>query len=286
MVWCMVRTAANSPRARALGNALKDARESAKLTIRQVGAELGRDHSMISRWENGRIVPDIDDTAAVLEILNVTGQERDLVLGLARDAANQNWVATGLSRRFAALKEWERLADTIINVQPLNIPGLLQTPDYARSIMMSDGATRGEADASVMYRLARQEVLTRNKPVNYIAVIGELAIKYLPCDRKVAIDQLRHLLRVGNQESVTIQALSLSKGYTPALAGPFVLIEPADAAAPIVHLEHYRSSATLTDARDVRDYRLAADQVRRDAMSPDTTTELIAQTITDMESTT
>lgn len=283
----MVRTTANTHRARALGHALKQARKATGLTIRDVGDKLKRHHSLVSRWENARIVPDVNDTEAVLDVLGVTGREREVVLGLAQDASERNWVAPGLSREFAALAEWEGQADSIFNVQPLFIPGLLQTSKYALSVMLSAGANRGEADIGVKFRMARQEVLTRNSPVNYVAIIGENAIKYPPCARDVAIDQLRHLLRISKQqENVTIQALSLNNGYTPAHEGPFVLIEPADASTPIVHLEHFRSSATLTDAKDVRDYRLAVDRICQGAMSPASTTGLIAQTIAEMERTT
>jgi transcriptional regulator with XRE-family HTH domain len=286
----MVRTAANTPRARALGAALREARTGAGMTTRQLGERVGRDHTLISRWEHGKNVPSVDDTEKVLQLLNVPGVERERVVTLARDAADQNWVAPGLGRKFAALTEWERLADTIVNVQPSLIPGLLQTAAYTRSLIMSvPGATRGEADAGVMYRLARQEVLTRNKPVNYIAIIGEDAIKYPLCDRETGIDQLRHLLKLIEQQknNLTIQALPMTKRHTPAHQGPFEYIRSSDLSLPpIVYLEHYRSSATLTDAKDVRDYGLAVDQLRQDAMSPDTTTRLIAQTMDKMENTT
>lgn len=61
----------------------------------------------------------------------------------------------------------------------------------------------------------------------------------------------------------------------------------SDRTKPVVHLEHFRSATTLTDARDVRDFKNAADSVRReDAMSPASTTELIARVADEMEHTT
>jgi hypothetical protein len=64
--------------------------------------------------------------------------------------------------------------------------------------------------------------------------------------------------------------------------GSFVLIESAKS---VVHLEQLGGSSTLADSRDVREYKNAADTIRRDAMSPAATTELIAQLIDEMERT-
>jgi hypothetical protein len=68
----------------------------------------------------------------------VTGDERDRLLQLARDATDPNWVAPGVGTSPPS-PEYERTATNITNVEPLMIPGLLQTADYARSIMLSAG---------------------------------------------------------------------------------------------------------------------------------------------------
>lgn len=254
------------------------------MTIRKLGSLLDRHHTAITRWENGRIAPSVEDTAAVLGILGVTGPERDRLLELARDAADPNWVAPGVHRHLAALTEYERTATRITNVQFAMIPGVLQTADYARSIMLSAGATRGEAEQRVTYRMGRRDILTRHNAVEFHAVIGEAALRYPPCERGVMLQQLRHLQKVSVLDNVTVQAIQLTPGYSPALEGAFVLLE-FDRARPVVQLEHYRSATTLTDQGDVRDYQTAADNIRRDAMSPAATEGLIAEVADEMEHT-
>jgi transcriptional regulator with XRE-family HTH domain len=277
---------ADTPRARQLGAELRQARKVAGLTTHQLGSQLGRAHTHISRWENGRLLPSEADAAAVLGILGVIGEERDRLLELARDAADPNWVAPGIDRQLAALTEYERTAHTIIDVEPLLIPGLLQTADYARAIMVGGaGATRGEIDQRVMFRMGRRDVLTRRNPVQLVAVLGEYALRQPPCERAVMGDQLRQLAKWAALDNVVVQVIPMDHTYTPALEGPFVLIE-FDRAKPVVHLEHYRSSTTITDARDVRDYQSAADSLRRVAMSPAATEELIAELADEMEHTT
>jgi transcriptional regulator with XRE-family HTH domain len=275
-----------TPRSVELGARLREARTRANLSQQKLADLLGKQHSAISRIETGKAALSEADAGAILGLLRVTGAERDEMLQLARDAADPNWVAPGLDRQLAVLTEYERTATTIINVQPLLIPGLLQTADYARAIMIGAGATRGEADQRVMFRMGRRDVLTRHGAVDYVALIGEQALRYQPCEPAVAVEQLRHLQRMAALPNVTIQAIPLASRYTPALEGPFVLID-SDRTKPVVHLEHFRSATTLTDARDVRDFKNAADSVRReDAMSPASTTELIARVADEMEHTT
>lgn len=279
----MVSTA-DTPRARQLGSELRQARKAAGMTTYQLGAKLKRSHTHISRWENGKLTPGEADTGAVLGLLGVTGEERDRLLKLAREASDPNWVAPGVDRQLAALTEYERTAQRIVDVQPLLVPGLLQTADYARSIMVGAGATRGEADQRVTFRLGRREVLTRRNPVELIAIIGEHALRHPPCDADVMTDQLRHLITWSKLDNVSIEVIPMDHTYTPALEGPFVLIE-FERTKPVVHLEHYRSSTTITDVGDVRDYRTAADTLRTAAMTPDATTALITEIADETERT-
>ena len=152
---------ADTPRARQLGAELRAARKAAGLSTSELGTRLGRSHTHVSRWENGKLTPREADVGAVLGILGVTGDERERLLQLARDAGDPNWVAPGVGKQLTVLTEYERTAQRITDVEPLLIPGLLQTGNYARSIMLGAGATRGEAandtvaeryDTRILYR--------------------------------------------------------------------------------------------------------------------------------------
>lgn len=273
---------ADTPRSRQLGAELRQARKASGMTTHQLGRQLDRSHTHVSRWETGKLTPSETDTSAVLGILGVTGEERDRLLKLARDAGDPNWVAPGVDRQLAALTEYERTAHTIVDVQPLLIPGLLQTAEYARSIMIGAGATRGEADQRVTFRLGRRDVLTQRDPVELVAIIGEHALRYPPCEPDVMLEQLRHLISWAELPNVSLNVIPLEQRYTPALEGPFVLLE-FERAKPVVHLEHYRSSTTITDTKDVADYRAAADSLRQATMSPDATTRVITKIIEELK---
>lgn len=277
MLGCMASNA-DTPRARALGAELREARQRAGLSQGALADVIGRSKSHVSRWENGRLIPSETDTAQVLQALGVRGAERARLLELARDALDPDWLAPGIDRQAAALAEYERTARTIINVEPLMIPGLMQTYDYASHVSFGHGVTRGEAQQRAQLRVGRQHVLTRTPPIQLVAIVGEYAVRNAPCPRSVMVDQLRHLLKLAAMENVTLQLLPMKTASVAVLTGPWALIE-FDRTKPIVHLEHYASSATITDAKSVARYRSAVDTLREEAMSPTDSLGLIADII-------
>lgn len=274
----------DTPRSRALGAEIRQARERAGLKQEQLGSRISRSKSHISRWENGRLIPSEADTAQVLQALDIQGAERSRLLELARDALDPNWIAPGVDRQLAALTEYERTATAIVNVEPLVIPGLMQTYDYARHVMIEFGATTGDADQRAQIRLGRQHVLTKASAPRFTAIIGEHALRYPLCSDDVMVEQLRHLLKLANLGNVALRVVQLAQPAAPMLAGPWALLEFART-KPVVHLEQYKSSATITDEKSVEGYRQAIDTLCQTAMSPVDSTRLIADVIENKETT-
>lgn len=275
----------DTPRARALGQELRAAREAIepKLTTRALGERLGgRANSTIVRWENGHVAPSVADTAAVLQELGVTGDDRDRILELAAEVADPNWLAPGIDQQLGMLIDYERTAEDLTEVNLTVPPGLLQTPEFARSIMRADGLAADQAVQRVMLRMARRDVLTGPRRKPFLALVGEYAVRHLACPRNVALPQLQALLHWGEQDNITIQVIPYAAAWTPAHVGPFMLLT-FDRTGDVVVVEHYRSSATITDRQDVADYRAAVDVIRGAAMSPEESARLIAEVVTEME---
>lgn len=273
-------SSADTPRARALGAELRQARERAELSQRALAARIGRASSHIARWEGGKLIPSEADTAQVLQALGVTGADRERLLALAREASDPNWIAPGIERQLAALSEYERTASLIVNIEPLLIPGLMQTYHYARTLMVASGAGSGEADERAQRRVGRQHVITGPSPRSFVAVIGEYALRYPLCDEKTMSEQLEYVLELAKRDNITVQVLPMDRPVLETMYGSWALIE-FDKAKPIVHLEHHGSSATITDSRAVARYRAAVDTLRSTAMSPDDSTGLIADAAND-----
>ncbi len=289
MLWCMAVTNGTTPKARALGMRLREARQAAGLTVRALAAQLEMSHSAISRWEGGSRSPDTEDVASFLTAVGVTGQERAELLKLARGTNDPHWLSVqsgDRDRQMAALLGFERGAQRISDVAPLLIPGLLQTADYARAIMVAADVPTSEIETRVAVRVGRREVLTRRRnPAHLVALVGESAIRQKIGTRDVVLDQMHHLLTWADVSNVDLRVIPETAGWTPALEGPFVLID-FEEERPIVHVENRRAGLFFHEPDDIEAYRNAIDKVKSVAMSPADTTKLIADVIAELETTT
>lgn len=272
-----------TPRALALGGALREIREAAKLTQRQLAERLHHpNNTRVAMWETGKRPPSEADAASVLAVLDVSGVGRERLLAMAREVADPNWLAPGADAHFAEHVDYERSS---LNLTVANVtapPGLLQTADFARSIMMADGLTRAEAEQFVMMRMARRDVITGPDAKPFVAFIGESAIRKMPCPPTIAVGQLRALEHWAKQPNVTIQVIPYSAGWTPAHAGAFMLLK-FEQVRDVVLVDHYASSMFLTSKQDTARYRTAVEKIRRVAMSPEDTSKLIAEVTQEME---
>lgn len=274
-----------SPRVRALSAALKQARVDAGVGQRELARQLGIQHPTLSFWEKGSRIPKLEDVAAILAKLDITGDQKDRILDLARHASEPNWLTAGVpgvSPGLAGVLDCERTATSITDWSPLVLPGLLHTSDYARALL-SAGLPMHEAEPRVMMRMARRDVLTRARPVNLLALIHERALDEVIGSPAIQADQLRHVLAMAELPHVSVQVVRSGQGWHPGMAGPFLLFDFPDSPS-IVHIEHHRSSAFLYDEKDVEDYRTATEIIRGVAMSPADSTKLIAGMITKLES--
>ncbi|WP_017973270.1 helix-turn-helix domain-containing protein [Actinopolyspora halophila] len=280
----MARTTQVNPRARALGAELRQLREEADLGVRELGRRLGIGHTTIWRYESGTKSPSPEDTASLLTALGITGAERERIIDTARNVREPNWLSSGvpgMREELATLIDFERSASHITEMCTLVVSGLLQTSDYARAVMAT--VPSEHAEARLAFRLSRRDILDRRDCPHFVAIIAEAALQERIGGDEVMAEQLRHLLKMADRDNVTIQVLAAgATTWHPAHAGPFILFEFADQ-QPIVHLEHYRTSAFLRKIKDVADYRTAADTLRQRAMSPDESKATIARRLESIE---
>jgi transcriptional regulator with XRE-family HTH domain len=263
------------------------------MTVRQLAAQIGVSHSTVSKWENAVQVPDLESVVAYLQACGVTGQARERVLQLVRGTTDPNWLAGGLqdaSEGLMGVLECERLATEIDEWSPLLVPGLLQTPDYARAILGTDPTlSPKELDALVAVRIGRRENLTKVRdeetnlgPADYTALISENALRERVGGNVVLSEQLRYLLELAKLPTVTILVIRARQDWHPGLSGPFILYRFAEA-PPIVHIEHHRSSAFLYEVDDILAYKAAATVIRRRALSAEDSSAFIGEVINEVE---
>ncbi|HEX3783967.1 MAG TPA: helix-turn-helix transcriptional regulator [Pseudonocardiaceae bacterium] len=284
---------AGAPRARTLAGALRKAREATGKSVREFARVLGMSHATVSKWENTRLVPDVEQVVAYMQAAGVTGEARERVLQLVRGSDDPSWLASGLagaSQGLAGVLECERTATEIVQWAPLLVPGPCQTRDTAHAILRHDEAlSPKELHALVDVRVGRRKILTDIRdeaahlgPVEYTALISENALYEQPGGHQVAIEQLRHLLTVAELPTVSLHVVRARGEWHPGLSGPFILYHFADD-DPIVHLEHHKSSAFLYDAGDITAYKVATTVIRRRAMTPAESTSFITNVLNELE---
>ncbi|MBK0870056.1 MULTISPECIES: helix-turn-helix transcriptional regulator [unclassified Saccharopolyspora] len=271
--------AGTTPKARALGAELRTARDAAGFSVRTLATALDISHATLSRWETGDRSPKPEMVAAYLAKVDAPAELRSELVELARNPDGPHWLSVGMpeqQRQLGALVDMESTATAMTTVAPNLVPGLLQTADYARAIMVAGNVTGSEIATRVAVRVGRREAIVRKNPVQMQAFIGEPVLMQTIGGAEVMADQLAKLLDFGQLPNVTIRVMPTRCEWHPGLEGPFLLMDFADQ-GPVVHLENRVSALFLHEPNDMQQYRDAAEAIAEASMSEADSRELIAK---------
>lgn len=262
---------APTPKARALGNILRQARVDRGLTSRGLADLIGCSQAQISKWENGESVPKPEKVAQILANLGVNGSDFEHAVNLAHGVNSSSWIAMSLPAQrpqLEALTELESTATKIVSVSPLLIPGLLQTEEYSRAIMEAGMLPSYELATRLAIRIGRKHVITRKQnPVQYTAFIGPAAIRKVIGSAEVMVDQCKHLMDMARRPNIDILIIAPDAGWNPSDEGLYDIVESSEHSGVVI-LESRRSSLIFHERDDVLAYQQATDMVRQVAMSP------------------
>lgn len=273
--------ASPSLRRRRLAAELRRLRDESGLSIAEVADKLGWQASRISRIETRQLGITSPDLRKLLDIYGAEDQAyRARLTELARNANERGWWQSYprhvIPSEYGDLIAVEAEAATIRSYQPEVVPGLLQTPGYARAVIRAGrpGDTAAEIDRRVEVRLERQEVLARADPAppRVSVVLNEAVLRRRVGDRGVMREQLEYLMAERDRANVVVQVLPFGTGAHPSMVGPFTMItfiDPGDLG--VVYLEHPTSSLFLEAPEDIRAYEDFWDAIQSNAYSPDDT---------------
>ncbi|MFI5587131.1 helix-turn-helix domain-containing protein [Amycolatopsis sp. NPDC051758] len=274
-----MKPTSSGPAARTLAASLREEREARNVGLRRLADKLGILPQTLSLWEKGQRLPSVEDVSAILALLQVTGEKRDRIRTLARHAREPNWLASSnadLPFALTTILDLESTATAITAWAPLVIPGLLQTPDYIRSIMDSSPVTVDQADKRLRVRLGRQRILTRHEPVRYTALIGERALHENFGGPGVMPDQIDHLAEMSERANIRVRIVPAAIGYHPGLIGPFEIYD-FDQSPPITAVEHVHSTAFLDESEQIAGHRAVAKLLSGLALSEEATRTLLRE---------
>ncbi len=270
-------------RGRRLAMELQRRREATSMSREEVARQLEWSTSTLFRIETGRSRPQPGNVRTLLELYGVTGPERDGLIQLTRDARQPGWwhsFRDVLPNPYEVYIGLEAGAASIRNFEPIVVPGLLQTGDYARAMFRNGPREldRDEVERRVELRLTRQEILSRDDRPRLWAVTDEAVIRRLVGGTEVMRGQLHHLADAAQQGKTTIQVVPYRAGAHAGTTGPFVILdfeEPTDPA--VVYVETLAGDIYLEERPDVNRYTLAFDRLVAAALHPDDSVRLIEQ---------
>jgi transcriptional regulator with XRE-family HTH domain len=260
-------------RRRRLALELRRLREAARLTCEEVAEHLECSTSKVSRIETGRVSVSPRDVRDMLNLYGVSAEQGVSLVQLARDSRQKGWwhaYSDTIQPQFATYIGLESAASEIRIYEVTLIPGLLQTGDYARTVIAA-GIVGGDHDGierSVELLMARQPVLTGEDPPRLWAVLDEAALRRTVGGAGLMRLQLEHLLDLSRLPNVVIQVIPFGAGAHPAMGRPFVILAFPERADPdVVYLEDLTSALYVEDVDEVDRYNMFFNHLRATALS-------------------
>jgi transcriptional regulator with XRE-family HTH domain len=251
-----------------LGRRLQDLREQAGISLEQAGRALDVTHATIRRREKAEVGLKLPYVEKLLTTYGVTSTEEiGGFLALAREANRPGWwhsFRDVLPDWFSAFVSLEGEAAVIRAYEPHYVPGLLQTPDYARATMRAGlpHAAAEEIDRLVTLRIERQSLVRREKAPLLWFVMDETVLRRPIGGRKVMREQVDALIEIAELPNVRLQIMPFAAGPHPAMYGPFHIFRFQLQEIPdIAYVESLVGGVYFDDRDDVSAFLEALDRM-------------------------
>ena len=285
----MAPSSSPTVRRRRLAAELHRLRQASKLTIEQVAESLEWSPGKVSKIENARVSVLPRDARKLLDTYGITeGQERELLLTLARESRERGWwqqYGEAIPEWFATYVGLEAEAAVISVYQAEIVPGLLQTQRYAAALHRAElmNATEEEIVRHVAVRMERQARLKQPDAPPLWVVLNEAALRRIVGERAIMHEQLLKLTEAANAPNITLQVLPFSAGAHASMDSAFSIVSfdlPTD--GDIVYFEHPTCSLYLEKPDEVARYRLVYEHLRAASLSFDESRRLLARSAADL----
>lgn len=266
-----------------VGAQLRRLREDRGITRDDAGYVIRASGSKISRLELGRVSFKERDIADLLTFYGVEDNEqREALLELARDANTPGWwhdYDDVLASWFQTYVGLEEAASLIRTYEVQFVPGLLQTEDYARSVIVSGRPElrAEEVERRVGLRMERQKVISRmSHPVQLWVVVDEALLRRPIGGTKVMRGQIRRLLELSEKSNITIQIMPFRFGGHSAEGGAFSILRFPEPDLPdVVYVEQLVSALYLDKREHVDRYLETMNRLTVDSLTPEMSAEML-----------
>lgn len=287
-------TGSTVPR-RQLGRYLRDLRCKARLTVKAAAKALEWSEAKIWRIETGQTSLRSHDVDAMCRVYGAPTDFAVVLMGLAKETKARGWWhAFGdlVPDGFDLYIGLEEAAVSMNCYQSELVPGLFQTPAYARTLIQTDNPhlSGDEVEGRVSVRIQRQALLDRvTAPPEVSVVLNEAVLRRPVGDRGVMIYQLKRLRELVELRNVTIRVVPFSCGlHHGMLSGPFVILRFAtigdgrETEPSTVHVNGFTGDLYLDKPKEIERYDMAFQRIGDVALSEAESAALLEQAVKEL----
>jgi uncharacterized protein DUF5753/helix-turn-helix protein len=271
-----------------LGAQLRRLRETAGVSRDDAGYHIRASGSKISRLELGRVSFKERDVSDLLDLYHVAGEQKDQLVQLTREANATPWwqkyreVVPDWFQVYVGLEE----AATLIRVYEVQfVPGLLQTEEYARAVVMqgSPGLSPDEVDNRVNVRLGRQRLFAKENAPRLWAIVDEAALRRPMGGRDVLAGQIKRLMEAVSEPNITLQVMPFKYGGHGAEGGAFTIMRFPEADLPdMVYMEYLTGAHYIDKPDEVEVYAAVMERLSVAGTSPEKTRDILADILKEL----
>ncbi|ONI85494.1 transcriptional regulator [Saccharothrix sp. ALI-22-I] len=265
-----------------IGVELARYRNEAGLSLTELSKACGIGKPKLGHMETGRSTQYPSDIRKILKACDVERENIDRLVLLSSRADDASWVGPWtdvVSDWLRTMVGLESLARREFVFEPIVLPGLIQTEDYAMALTNASPRVKSDsASRLVEFRMQRSRLLLKEEPLELHAVLNLHALRLRVGDQKLMNEQYQHLLRLSDLPNVTLQVVQPEAGPHAANTGQFMLLDFADA-RPIVYIEIQDAAVFVDEPSRVQTYTLSTQSLERVALSPGESATLIESLI-------
>ena len=249
---------------RVFGAMLRRYRTRAGMSLEQLGARVYLSDDMVGKIENGQRVPTEQFAAACdavpeLNTGGALGELRELLKDHLKQRAYPGW--------FARWPDKEADAKILRWFEMVVVPGLLQTPDYARALLANRiGAEPDAVDEVVAARIGRQSILARDKPPELWVVIDEAVLHRPVGGPYVMREQINHVMKAARRSNVVVQVIPATVGVHDGFPGAGFIIADFDDAPHVAYQDTPVRGQVIEDTDDIAVLMATWDRLRAEAL--------------------
>ncbi|WP_078908544.1 helix-turn-helix domain-containing protein [Streptomyces vietnamensis] len=255
---------------KAFGEVVKAFRKRAGLTQEQFAPLVGYSVPTIASIEQGRRLPSADFVERAEEVLDA--------FGVIRGAAKHLLRTPGLAKWFRHWAKLELTAATLYTYENRLVPGLLQTPAYAKTLFDEQIPALGddEIESKLAARVERMKLLTDRPHTIYSFIIEEHVLRRQTGGSEIMREQAAHILDICARRNIDVQIMPQARGHHAGMGGPLQLLETQDNKW-YAYCEGQRAAHLIADAKEISILQKRYARMRAQALSFEESVSLLRE---------